>query len=731
MLEPARLLALFAILSVAGILLAIILPERRQAMVLAWLGSAASIIILVAGAEVLIGGASFQQELWPLASLGRFSLALDRISALFLIAVGLVFLPVSIFSSGYLERYLHEYSLRYFAILYYSFLASLVLVLVCNDAFLFIVAWEIMSVLSYLLVAFEHRREESTHAAYLMIAMSEAGAIAMVVAFALLANASGHIDFEGIRVAAASLGAGLSLAVFLLSFFGFAVKAGLIPLNSWLPLAHPVAPTNVSALLSGAMVNLGIYGILRVNVDLVLPAGAGRGLLVLVIGSASALVGILYATIQTDLKRMLAHSTIENMGIVAAALGAGMVFLAAGFPVIAGIAWVTALYHMVNHSLYKTLLFISSGAVQERAGTRDLDRLGGLIRVMPWTGVFVLVGIMSISALPPSNGFVTEWLMLQTILRSAALSSSAVKIVFALSGAALALTAALAVTCFVKAFAMGFLGLSRSPEATQAREAKAGALVPLAFLSAMCLMLGITPTYVIPVLDRVIAPVVHESVAQSLVPPFFTTRGDGTDGLKPAFVQEFHDLGAQVGQGVLPGRGLVVLHRGGDRNPVVFAMSTSYMVAALAVLLLLFYGGFRLITRARSVTRRTAWDGGLRRLLPQITYTSTGFSNPVRVIFHAILRPAAVEDTTEAVAEHFRTAVRREYAEVHIVDRLVLQPTILALRRLSGWLRRMHIGNVNAYATYVLAMILLVLIVGRGEELLLVIMRGLGIEPAH
>lgn len=731
MLEPAHLLALFAVLSLGGMLLAMILPERRQAMALAWLGSAASLVILIAGVDVLLGGPTFRQELWPLASLGTLDLALDPLSALFLIAVGLVFLPVSIFSSGYLERYLDEYSLRYFAILYYSFLASLVLVLVCNDVFLFIVAWEIMSVLSYLLVAFEHRREESTRAAYLMIAMSEAGAIAMIVAFALLANASGHIDFADIRAGTAGLGAGLSLAVFLLSFFGFAVKAGLIPLNSWLPLAHPVAPTNVSALLSGAMVNLGIYGILRVNMDLVPPVGVGRGLLVLVIGSASALIGILYATIQTDLKRMLAHSTIENMGIVAAALGAGMVFLAAGFPIIAGIAWVTALYHMVNHSLYKTLLFIGSGAVQERAGTRDLDRLGGLIRAMPWTSAFVLVGVMSISALPPFNGFVSEWLTLQTILRSAAVSSSAVKIVFALSGAALALTAALAVTCFVKAFAMGFLGLSRSPEATLAREAKAGALVPLAFLSAMCLVLGITPTYVIPALDRVIAPVVHESVAQSLVPPFFTTRGDGTDGLKPAFVREFHDLGAQVGRGVLPGPGLVVLHRGGERNPVVFAMSTSYMLAALAALLLLFYGGFRLITRARSVTRRTAWDGGLRRLLPQITYTSTGFSNPVRVVFHAILRPAAVEDTTEAVADHFRTAIRREYTETHIIDRLILRPTILGLRWLGGWLRRMHIGNVNAYAMYVLAMTLFVLVLGRGEEILLVLMRGLGIEPVR
>jgi len=322
--------------------------------------------------------------------------------------------------------------------------------------------------------------------------------------------------------------------------------------------------------------------------------------------------------------------------------------------------------------------------------------------------------VIAISALPPLNGFVSEWLTLQTILRSALLSSTAIKIVFAISGALLALTAGLAVTCFVKVFAMGFLGMPRSEDAARAAEVNPGIRAPLALLAALCIVLGVLPTYVIPVLDRAVTPFSGESATAALVPPFFSADAQQQEGVAPAFLAEFHDLGAQVGQEVLPGRGLVVLHRGEERNPVVFAMSTSYMLAALAVLLLLSVVAFRLLTRGRTLTRRPVWDGGLRRLWPEMTYTAAGFSNPVRVVFEAILQPGTVEDSTEAVAQHFRTAIRREIAETHIVDRWVLEPPIHVLGRLAQLVRRMHVGHVNAYAAYVLLTMLLVLVLGMG-----------------
>jgi hydrogenase-4 component B len=709
-----QLLAAFFILCAGGAVIAFLTPTRWTSVVLGGIASLASLILLLASALMLVADSSFHAELWSVLSLGTLSFGVDRLSALFLFVSGFVFLPVSIFSGTYLVKYLKHHSLRYFSVLYYALFASIALVLISDDMISFLVGWEFMSIVSYLLVNYEYERDESSHAGFVMLAMSEAGNIAVAIAFILVAGAAGALGFDKLRAAAPTLVDEIRWTVFLLSFFGFAVKAGLVPVNSWLPLAHPVAPTNVSALLSAVIVNLGIYGIIRFNMDLVPATGSSPGLIVLVIGSLSALIGILYATVQSDMKRLLAHSTIENMGIVAAGIGAAMTFLATNHPVVAAIALIAALYHLANHSVYKALLFVGTGVVEAGSGTRDLDRLGGLIRRMPWTSAFFLVGVLAISALPPLNGFVSEWLTLQTVLRSAILSSTPIKIVFAISGALLALTAGLAVTCFAKVFAMGFLGMPRSQGAAQANEAHPVSWAPLALLAGFCIALGILPTYVIPVVDRAVVPLAHESATAALVPPFFKPELQRQENIPQAFVAEFHDLGAQVGRDALPGRGLVVLHRGGERNPVVFAMSTSYTLVAFAVILALTYVVSRFLSGLRTVRRGPAWDGGLRHLWPGITYTATGFSNPVRVIFDAVLRPATGQDSVEAVARHFRTAIKREHAEIHVVDRLVIEPLVASLRWLASVVRRMHVGHVNAYAAYVLLAMLFVLIIGAG-----------------
>jgi hydrogenase-4 component B len=297
------------------------------------------------------------------------------------------------------------------------------------------------------------------------------------------------------------------------------------------------------------------------------------------------------------------------------------------------------------------------------------------------------------------------------MLRSAELPSIAVKIVFALCGAGLALTAALAVTCFVKVFAMSFLGMRRLDENQRVTEPRSATLAPMFMLAVLCLAFGVLPTYVIPALGSALSPLAGASAAEALVPPFFAASPTH-DTLPPAFAEEFHDLGAQVGQSVLPGRGLVVLHRGGAENPVVFAMSTAYMLVALTLLLLLTYLVIRLwLTRNRGLARRARWDGGVRRLLPEMTYTATGFSNPVRVVFDAVFRPTTVEDTRQAVAEHFRTAIRREKGRVHVVDKLVLHPVKSAALGFARSLAAMHHGRVNAYMTYGLLALLIVWIV--------------------
>ena len=712
MIDAAQPIEAFFILCGVGALTALLAPARWSPVLLSTIGSLASLLILGTSAALLIGDVSFRAELWSILSLGTLTLEADRLSAFFLFVSGLVFLPVSLFSAVYLKKYAEHNDLRYFGVLYHAMFASIVLVLIAGDAISFLIAWEAMTITSYLLVTYEYEREESAQAGFVMLAMSEAGAIAVAIAFLLVAGVGGQLDFAGLRLNWPALGENARWAALLLSFFGFSVKAGLVPVNSWLPLAHPVAPTNVSALLSTVIVNLGIYGIIRFDVDLASFQEPGPGLVVLIVGSISALIGILYATIEVEMKRLLAHSTIENMGIVAAGLGAAMTFVATGHQVVAGIALIAALYHLLNHSVYKALLFIGAGAVESGTGTRDLDRLGGIIRRMPWTSGFFLIGVLSISALPPLNGFVSEWLTLQTVLRSALLSSTAIKITFAVCGVLLALTAGLAVTCFAKVFAMGFLGVARSEGAARAAEAPIATRWPLAFLAATCVLLGVLPTYVITMLDRTASPLAHASATAALVPPFFSQIDQRQENIPPAFVAEFHDLGAQVGSGELPGRGLVVLHRGEERNPVVFAMSTSYMVVVFAAVLASTFVAFQLLTRGRALSRGAVWAGGLRHLSPGITYTATGFSNPVRVVFQVLLRPGAVEGNTEAVARHFRTAIRREYTEVHIVDRFVLGPPMDILRSVAGVVRRMHVGNVNAYAAYILLTLLLVLIVG-------------------
>ena len=703
---------LFVLLAALGALLSALLPERRVAVALAWTTSLASAFLLLASGATLVTGSGFDFPIAGLPVLGTLGFGMDRLSALFLFVTGLVFLPASIYSAGYLVRYEGRYSLRIYGVLYHLLLLATALTLAASDLVTFLLDWRLMSVFCMLLVGFEYRKRENAQAGYLLLAMTEAGVLAATLGVLVIAAFGARgLDFASLRVAGDGLRPAAAWAIFLLTFFGFSVKAGLIPGSSWLPKAHPVAPAPVSAVLSGCVLNLGIYGIVRVNLDLFPVRHVGEGLVVLIVGSLTALIGILYATIDPDMKRMLAFSSIENMGLVAVGLGAGMVFLASGKPVLAAMGFVVAFYHMTNHSLYKTLLFLGAGGVDFRTGTRDMNRMGGLLRAMPYTGLFFLAGALSIAAFPPFNGFVSEWLTLQTLLQSAQFGATGVKVVFALCGAALALTAALAVTCFVKAFGMSFLGPARSKGAEQTRELPRSMLWPMGLLAVACLVLGLTATYVIPALDTVAAPLAHGSITEELVPPFFSVGPSGDARYGPGFVKDFHDLGAQVGRGWLPGRGLVVLHPGGEKNPVVFAMSTAYTAVVLAALLAGLYLVVRWATRKRTARRGLVWDGGVRRLFPDMTYTATGFSSPVRVVFQAIFRPTMEEDTRESVGGHFRTAITQSQREPFVLDRLFLQPLILLVRQASVLVARPHhSGRVNLYAATVLLTLLAVLV---------------------
>ena len=707
----ATALLLIFVSCALGIAASALVSRTRVTGVVAIAGTLSAIFMMLAAGAVLVSGRSFGASLWMLQGWGRFTLRLDALSSIFLFAAGLVDLSSSIFVRTFSAHHLkNREATRSFGVMYFALMGSVIVILAANDAPLFLISWECMSILCFLLVNCERRERGDRLAGYLMLAMSEAGFLMVVVAFLILGKSAVSLSFPDLAAAANTLSHRGAWAVFVLGFLGFGVKAGLVPVNFWLPRSYTASPSMFIPVFAGVTLNLGFYGILRLNGDLA-PGGHGTGLFALVAGSVTALVGILYATTESDMKTMLAFSSIENAGIIVAGIGAFLVFRATGHAVASAIALTAALYHMVNHSVYKTLLFQGAGYVEAATGTRDMDHLGGLSRLLPGLSALFLVGCLAISAVPPFNGFVSEWLTLQTLLRSAVLNSGPIRIVFALCGAALALTAALAVTCFVKAYAMSFLGLRRGKWTPQVRTSL-GAPFPLSFLAVVCLLLGVLPTYVVPALNRAVEPLAQANVTASLVPPFFTANATNQQ-LPPAFLQDFHNLGAQSGSAFFPGRGLVVLLRGGEQNPVVFAMSPAYSLIALALMLFLAWLVVSRCTRQRAVVRRELWAGGIPRLLGEMTYTATGFSNPVRVVFQAVFRPNITEDTRQTVAVHFRTAIRRRREETPIVDRLFLRPIRVAMAGIANILAGMHHGRLNTYVAYVLGFLLIILFLYR------------------
>jgi hydrogenase-4 component B len=706
-------LLLFFAFCGAGLVLSAIARGQNSSRIVAIFSTICSVLMMVGSALSLVAKQSPALHLWDLQGFGSLSLQLDNLSAIFLFVSGLVYLPASLFGARYLAtRFVGRYPGRCFGVLHFALMASVVIILISHDAYSFLISWECMSILCYFLINYEQTREMDSRAGYVMLAMSEAGFLSIVLAFLIIGKTASDFSFPALAAAASGLSNGEIWAAFLLSFLGFGVKAGLVPVNFWLPRSYTAAPPAFIPVFAGVTLNLGFYGILRLNAALVPGRGVGPGLFALVTGSITALVGILYATTENDLKTMLAHSSIENAGIIVAGIGASLVFRNSGFAVPAAIAMTAALYHMTNHSVYKTLLFQGAGEIEAATGTRQMDRLGGLARVLPRLSVVFLVACLSISALPPFNGFVSEWLTLQSLLRSAVLSSSIVKILFALCGAVLALTAALAVTCFVKTYAMSFLGVRRSAWHAHSTVHLGRPHFASFYLAVACLLLGILPTFVIPVLNRAVEPLVGASATASLVPPFFTAT-PANQQLPASFLEDFHNLGAQTGANVLPGRGLVILVRGAEQNPVIFAMSPSYSVLALALLLLVTWLIVMRSTRRRSIVRRELWAGGIPRLLPEMSYTATGFSNPVRVVFQALFRPNVVEDTRQTVSVHFRTAIHRRRDETHLVERMLLHPVGDAIVWIAKFLAGMHHGRLNAYVAYVLVFFLIILLLYR------------------
>src|SRR5450759_2959635 len=448
----------------------------------------------------------------PLLSSIHFAVRLDALSAFFLLLVSLLGVAISIYSLGYAKGFFGRKNVGVLGAFFNLLVLATTLVVVADNVWLFLMGWELMALTAYCLVSFEHEEPESRRAGVLYFIMSHLDAGCIILGFALLFQASGDYSFASLHDIGAQMSPGKRDAAFLLFLIGFGVKAGIVPLHTWLPAAHPVAPSNVSAFMSGVLIKTGIYGFTRVCFDFLGTPPLWWGVTVLTIGTVSAVLGVLYALMEHDLKRLLAYHSIENIGIILMGLGASLMFLHSGHPALASLALIAGLYHTINHASFKALLFLGAGAVLHATHTRNMEEMGGLAKRMRWTALFFFVGAAAISALPPLNGFVSEWLTYQALLQGFGTSQSLIRLMFPLSGAMLALTGALAAACFVKAFGITFLAQPRSEHARDAHEVSFTMLLGQGILTAACVFLGLFPTLFLKLLD----PITQQLTGQQL-----------------------------------------------------------------------------------------------------------------------------------------------------------------------------------------------------------------------
>lgn len=580
-----------ALLMTSGI--AVLLSKRSAASTLTY--SFAAVISVVGFSDAIFSLYSGQQGSLRLP-LGLpwvgANFHIDALSAFFLAVVNFGAAAASLYAVGYGR---HERSPERVLPFFAAFLAGMNLVVLADDAFTFLLSWEFMSLTSWALVLAHHRSLDNVRASYVYILMASFGTFALLLAFGLLAGPDGLYSFGAIR--SHHPDAFFAALVLALALVGAGSKAGLVPLHVWLPLAHPAAPSHVSALMSGVMTKVAIYAFIRIVFDLLGPPDWWWGIVVLALGGVTSLMGVLYALLQTDMKRALAYSTIENIGFIFVGLGLALAFHADKFEAAAILAFTAALFHVFNHSIFKSLLFFGSGAVLTATGERNLEHLGGLIHRMPYTAFALLAGCAAISALPPFNGFASEWLTFQAILLSPELPQWGLKLLVPAIGATLALSVALAAACFVRVYGIAFLGRPRTSSAAGAREVDRFSIGVLLFLAAICLVAGVLPGFVIDAMAPAVTVILGGHMPTQVTVPWLSV--------------------VPISQGRSTYNGLLVF--------AFIAISASLSAYAIHVL------------ASRAKRRAPAWDGGFPELSPLTQYTAGSFAQPIRRVFGTLV----------------------------------------------------------------------------------------------
>ena len=575
---------------------------------------------------------------------------LDPLSCVFLALLGGASVGVSLFASGYFRKG-EGTAPGVMGLQYHLFLASMGFVLLADDAYAFMVAWETMALTSYFLVTAQHGIPEIRSAGFLYLLMAHLGAIAILLSFGILQGGTWLFSFDAMR--ASTLTTPWATAAFLLALIGFGAKAGILPLHVWLPEAHPAAPSPVSALMSGIMLKTAIYGVLRVTFDLIGDPLWWWGLIPLALGLATAVFGVVFAAVQTDMKRLLAYSSVENVGVLFTGIGLAIVFHGVGMNELAALALVAVLYHSLNHAFMKSLLFLGTGAVLHATGERNLGRLGGLIHRMPWVGWLTLVGVLAIAGLPPLNGFVSEWLLLQTFLFSHEVPKPFVNMLLPLGAAVVALAAALAGYVMVKFFGIIFLGQPREPALAQAHDAGGFEKAGLLWLAAGCVLLGVLPNQVIATLGTATTQLI---------------------GVAPASAGESWWMLAPLPERAVSYAPLVLL---------------AVIAGVIAVTFLIV----RLVYR-RPVRRAPPWDCGFARLDPRMQDTAEGFGQPIRHIFGTFFDMERHLPSPLDAAPRYRVVVRDRFWKALYV------PIAALVQRAANSVAWLQQGRISVYLTY-------------------------------
>jgi len=581
-----------------------------------------------------------------------FHLRLDALSAFFLVILGLASAGISIYAGGYF-RVGEGTPPGLMCMQYHVFLSAMALVLVADDAYAFMVSWEMMALSSFFLVTTNHRIVEIQRAGYLYLLVAHIGAIAILLCFGVLQANTGDYTFANMR--AQHLSPFWASAAFLLALFGFGAKAGILPLHIWLPEAHPAAPSPVSALMSGVMLKTAIYGLVRVSFDLLGTPIWWWGVLALALGLATALFGVVFAAAQVDMKRLLAYSSIENIGLLVMAMGLAIVFTAYRMPSLAALALTALLYHCLNHAIFKSLLFLGTGSVLHATNERSLGKLGGLLRYMPWVAGTTLVGVIACAGLPPSNGFVSEWLLLQGLLFTGGLPNPYLKMLVPIFAAGVALVAALAGYVMVKFFGVIFLGRPREEKLAEAHDAGGMERLGLVWLTAGCVLLGLFPTTVIEVIDPIPFALVGRGLAQS----------------------------GRVGDWLLLAP---VSAERASYSPLILLLATGALVLFAFVMVRRLYHG-----RVRAAP---PWDCGFPAQTARMQDSAEGFGQPIRQIFDPFFKMSRELPTPFDVAPRYRVIVEDPlWGWVY----LRIAAATEAVSRIVGRLQR---GRISIYLLY-------------------------------